>query len=142
MEVLRYIDDVPKVLTNMKNIMKTDSVFVFTVTNFWSFSFFPVKYYIRKLLNKVNSRNELLQYFVTESGIKKQINEAGLKVESFKKLNLLSFNPLVKKVVKTGVQAEKVMMLDRILLKIPLVNNLFDTFIFRVKLDRQMHTVV
>jgi|SRR3989344_2243330 len=134
MEVLRYIDDVPRALGNVRDIMKRDSIFVFTVTNFWSLSFFPIKYYFRKLFNRINKREELLQYFVTESGIKKDIKKSGLKIVDFKKLNLLSFNPLVKSFINTSDKAKKIVRLDAILSKISIINMFFDTFIFAVKL--------
>ena len=135
MEVLRYIDDISKALQNIRNIMKQDTIFVFTVTNFFSFSLFPIKYYLRKLFNRVN-KEELIQYFVTESGIKKEIKKSNLKILSFKKLNLLSFNPLIENVVATDIQAKKIMKWDKILSKIPIINHFFDTLIFAVKLDR------
>jgi len=136
MEVLRYIDDVPRALENVKSIMKEDTIFVFTVTNFFSFSFFPIKYFIRKLFNRIDKKEELLQYFVTEGNIKKHIKHAGLRILSFKKLNLLSFNPLVQSLVKTNDKAKKILKFDSILSKIPIVNNFFDTFIFAVRLDK------
>jgi len=136
MEVLRYIDDVPKALKNVRNMMKQDSVFIFTVTNFFSFSFFPIKYFIRKLFNRINNKEELLQYFVTEDGIKNKIREAGLETISFKKLNLLSFNPLVQGFIKTNDKAKKIVKLDGILSKIPLINKFFDTFIFAVRMNK------
>lgn len=136
MEVLRYIDNVPKALENVKSIMRPNSVFVFTVTNFYSFSFFPVKYQLRKLFNKVNRDEELLQYFVTEGAIKKEIKKAGFKIVSFRKLNLLSFNPLVKEMAETSTKARKIVKWDALLSKIPIINQLFDTFIFAVKLDK------
>ena len=136
MEVLRYIDDVPKSLQNVKNIMKQESIFVFTVTNLWSFSLFPIKYSIRKLFHRINKKDELLQYFVTEKGIKREIANAGLTLVSFKKLNMLSFNPLIERLVKTDIQAQKIMRWDRVLSKVPILNNFFDTFILAVKLDK------
>ena len=116
--------------------MKEDTIFVFTVTNFFSFSFFPIKYFIRKLFNRIDKKEELLQYFVTEGNIKKHIKHAGLRILSFKKLNLLSFNPLVQSLVKTNDKAKKILKFDSILSKIPIVNNFFDTFIFAVRLDK------
>ena len=136
MEVLRYIDDVPKSLQNVKKIMKQESIFVFTVTNLWSFSLFPIKYSIRKLFHRINKKEELLQYFVTENGIKREIANAGLTLVSFKKLNMLSFNPLIERLVKTDIQAQKIMRWDRVLSKVPILNNFFDTFILAVKLDK------
>src|SRR3989344_1061708 len=135
MEVLRYIDDVPLALQNIKNIMKKDTIFVFTVTNFFSFSLFPIKYYFRKLFNRINKKEELLQFFVTEGSIKKDIKNADLRVVAFKKLNMLSFNPLLQGSVSTSDKAKKIVRLDAILSKIPLINCFFDTFIFAVKLD-------
>lgn len=136
MEVLRYVDDVPRALQNVKNIMKAHSLFVFTVTNLFSFSFFPLKYSLRKMFNKMDKNEELIHYFVTEGSIKREIEAAGLRVVSFKKLNLLSFNPLVQKMVSTRSQATRIAAIDRVLAKIPLVNRLFDTLIFAVKLDK------
>lgn len=135
MEVLRYINDVPKALRNVRNIMKEDAVFVFTMTNFFSFSLFPIKYYLRKLF-RAKKEEELIHYFATEGSIKRMIRESGLKVASFRKLNLLSFNPLVQKIVRSRSQAKNIMAMDRVLAKIPLVNRLFDTLIFAVKLDK------
>jgi len=65
MEVVRYIDDLPQSLKNVKEIMKQDSIFVFTATNLYSLSFFPVKYTIRKMFKKIDKNKELMQYFVT-----------------------------------------------------------------------------
>jgi 2-polyprenyl-3-methyl-5-hydroxy-6-metoxy-1,4-benzoquinol methylase len=137
MEVLRYIDDVPKSLENVKSIMKENSIFVFTITNLFSFSFFPIKYSIRKFFNIINKKDELLQYFVTEGQIKREIKNAGLKIISFKKLNLLSFNPIIESIVDTDTKARKIMHWDNLLSKIPIINHLFDTFIIAVKLDTQ-----
>lgn len=135
MEVLRYVDNVPKALENVKEIMKPESIFVFTITNLFSLSFFPIKYSLRKMLGLVNQEKELLQYFVTEREIKRYLKEAGLKIVSFKKLNLLTFNPLVERLVGTDSKARKVVELDSFLSKVPIVNKFFDTFILAVKVD-------
>ena len=134
MEVLRYVEDMPKALINVKRIMKNNSTLVFTVTNVFSFSFFPLKYYVRKLFHMIDTKTELSQYFVTECRIKKEIKKSGLEIISFKKLNLLSFNPVVKSIVHTRTGAKNIVRLDAILSKIPIIKNCFDTFILAVKL--------
>jgi len=48
-------------------------------------------------------------------------------------MNLLTFNPLVEKIVKTSIGAKRTQKIDEILSKIPLINFFFDTFIISVK---------
>ncbi|MDO8729336.1 MAG: class I SAM-dependent methyltransferase [bacterium] len=136
MEVLRYVNDVPKALQNVKAIMKEDSIFVFTITNLLSSSLFPLKYSLRKLFDKIDKNKELLQYFVTEGRVKNDLKDAGLKVVASKKLNLLAFNPLIERLIDTDQKAKKIVDWDRLLSKIPIVNNFFDTLIFAVKVDK------
>lgn len=136
MEVLRYIDDLPKCFTNIKAIMKNDTTFVFTVTNFYSFSLFPIKYTLRKIFGRVDKDKELLQYFVTESSVKKELKKAGFVITAFKKMNFLSLSPFVESVVKDSIKAEKIRDLDDKLSKVPIINLFFDTFIIAVKLNQ------
>jgi predicted TPR repeat methyltransferase len=133
LEVFRYICDLDKALYNARNVMKENTIFVFTLTNFWSFSFFPIKYSFRKFIGLVNERKELLQYFVTEKLIRKKLREQGLEIVRFEKLNLLSLNPLVARFVKNRKQAEMITRVDRRLSKTPFINKLFDTFLIAVR---------
>lgn len=136
MEVLRYIDDLPKCLSNIRAVMKDDSSFVFTITNLYSFSLFPLKYSLRKMFGKLDKKNELLHHFVTEGSIRKDLREAGFVITDFKKINFLALNPFVESVVNDRLKAEKVKHWDAMLSKVPIVNRFFDTFIIAVKLKK------
>ncbi len=133
MEVIRYIDDLPTCFKNVRNVMKDDSLFVFTGTNPYSLSLFPLKYTIRKWFNKIDKQKELLQYFTSERKIKKLLRDAGLEIVTFKKMNLFSFNPFVESVVKTSEKAEKVEKWNKRFAKVPLINHFFDTFVIAVR---------
>lgn len=116
MEVFRYIDDLSKCLKNIRAIMKNESTFVFTVTNLYSFNLFPIKYSLRKIFGKIDQNKELLQYFITESSIRRELKKAGFVITAFKKTNFFHWNDKLSKV--------------------PIINRFFDTFIIAVKLDR------
>lgn len=128
-EVLRYVDDPDKAFANIAAIMKKSSLFVFTVTNFWSAGLFPLKYSARKLLGLVNSEKELLQYFATKKTVCQKLKKAGLVVKKFERLGLLFANPLTKRLIKGELAAKKFEKRDRLLAKIPIIKNFFDTFV-------------
>ncbi|MFH1423745.1 MAG: class I SAM-dependent methyltransferase [Candidatus Nealsonbacteria bacterium] len=132
MEVLRYNDDLPKCLNNVHDAMKDGGIFVFTVTNLFSFGLFPVKYNLRKLFNKIDRSRELVQYFVTERSIKKELAEADFSIIAFEKTGLLAANKFVGRFVHTAEGAEKIIKLSRKLSKLPVINQLSDTFIIAV----------
>ncbi len=132
-EVLRYVDDLENALCNIAAVMKADSRFVFTITNFWSSSLFPIKFSIRKILGLVNPRKELLQYFVTEKSIRRHLKTAGLEIVEFRKMGLLFANPLLKKFIKNQTRAEKIYKLDRKLSNKPILGKFADTFVIAVK---------
>ena len=133
-EVLRYVENLDKALVNVAGVMKKDSVFVFTITNKWSLTFFPVKYLLRKLFGLINKEKELLQYFVTEKSLKGELKKAGLEVISLQRLGLFFTNPLTKKIIKSESIAEKVWRSDQKLAKMPIIRNLFDTFVVAVRI--------
>jgi len=135
LEVLRYIDDLDKAFINIRKIMREDTVFIFTLTNLWSLSLFPLKYSLRKFFGRLDEKNELLQYFVTEKSVRRKLKESGLKIIRFEKLNLLSANPLVAKIVKNKKWAEKIISMDKRFSKISIINKLYDTFLVAVKLE-------
>jgi len=116
MEVLRYNDDLPRCLGNIHAIMKEGGIFVFTVTNLFSFSLFPIKYSLRKLFNKIDQDKELVQYFVTERSIRKELSRANFSMIAFERTGLLLSNQFI------GQLVEK-------LSKIPILNHFSDTFI-------------
>ncbi len=133
MEVLRYNDDLPGCLNNIHAIIKDEGIFVFTVTNFFSFGLFPIKYNLRKLFNKIDRSRELVQYFVTERSIKKEIAKANFSIVAFEKTGILSVNQFVRRFVHTSQGAEKIIRLSRILSKVPIIDQFFDTFIIAAK---------
>lgn len=108
LEVFRYIKDTRRALSNIAEIMKPESTFVFTVTNQWSVNLFPIRFLIRKWLGLVDPNKEIFQYFTTEGLIKKAIKEAGLEVIEFRKI-------------------------DKRLRNIPVLRFFFDTFVIAVK---------
>lgn len=133
LEVLRYIDDLGRAFINTRKIMKEDTIFVFTMTNLWSLSFFPLKYSLRKLVGLVDEKNEVLQYFVTERMVRRKLEKSGLKIIRFEKLNLLNANPLIVRLVKSRKWAERIILLERWLSKMQLINKFCDTFLVTVK---------
>ena len=132
LEVLRYVDDLDRAFVNIRKIMKEDAIFVFTLTNLWSLSFFPLKYSLRKRLGLLDEKSELLQYFVTEKIVRKKIKEKELKIIRFEKLNLFSASPLIARIVKNRKWAEKIILIDKQLSKIPIINKFYDTFLVAV----------
>lgn len=133
LEVLRYVDDLDRAFVNTRKIMEEDTVFVFSITNLWSSSFFPLKYSLRKRLGLLDAKNELLQYFVTEKSVRRKLEESGLKIIQFEKLNLLSANPLIVRLVKSRKWAERIIWFEGRLSKMPLINKFCDTFLVTVK---------
>ena len=132
-EVLRYVDDLENALCNVAAVMKMDSRYIFTITNFWSSSLFPVKFSIRKILGLVKPQKELLQYFVTERSIRRYLKNAGLEVVEFRKMGLLFAKPLIKKFIKNQAVAEKIYKLDKALSGKPVLGKFADTFVIAVK---------
>jgi hypothetical protein len=64
------------------------------------------------------------------------LKEAGLEIASFEKLNLLSLNPLVEKLVTDCSGAKKITSWDSKLSKVPVINNFFDTFVISARLKK------
>ena len=131
-EVLRYIADVRPCLSAVRDIMKPDALFTFTVTNIFSSSLFPVKYKIRQALGLVKS-TELHQYFVTESGIRRQLVRLGFDMVGFHRVRPISMFPLLKLLMRTPRQVQFFDHLDAIASGVPILRNLCDTFIITVK---------
>jgi len=133
-EVLRYVADLDGALQNVRAALDGEAIFAFTVTNVWSASLFPVKYELRRKLGRVDGDAELLQYFVTERGIRGAVARNGLELLELRKLNLLTFNPLASRTARSGRGAERLVALDRRLKRIPLLNQTFDTLLLVVRL--------
>ena len=129
MEVLRYIADLDGALQAVRSAMDEQTVFAFTVTNLWSASLFPVKYTLRKKLGRVDADVELLQYFVSERGIRRAVARNGLELLGIRRLNLLTFNPLASRTARGRQGAERLVALDRRLEQVPLLNRAFDTLL-------------
>jgi SAM-dependent methyltransferase len=129
MEVFRYVGDLERAFRNVRRVLGDDGVFAFTVTNLFSLGLFPLKYELRRVLRRVDLQEELAQYFVTEGGISRTLRRAGLEVVELRKLNCLTFNPVVRRVVRSGAGAERAIALDRRLEAVPGANKLFDTFL-------------
>ena len=132
-EVLRYIDDIDICFKKCRAIMKQDSLFIFTTTNLWSFSLFPIKYSIRKALGIVDSKMELSQYFVTEKLLRGKLKKSGLRIVGFKRVGFLSMNPIARKFIRGEKLSAKIYDIDRVLAHIPILRNFFDTFIVAAK---------
>jgi predicted TPR repeat methyltransferase len=133
MEVLRYIADLDAALRSVRSAMDERTVFAFTVTNPWSASLFPVKYELRRRLGRVDADAELLQHFVTERGIRRAVARNGLELLELRKLNLLTFNPLVSPLARDRCGAERLVAIDRKLERVPLLNKAFDTLLLSVR---------
>lgn len=133
MEVLRYNRDLAGCLNNIHGTMKDGGIFVFTVTNLFSFGLFPIKYNLRKLFGKTARDPELVQYFVTERSIKKELAKANFSVIAFEKTGLLSANQLTGRFVHTSEGAKKVIKLSQKLSKVPIIDQCFDTFIISAR---------
>ena len=129
MEVLRYVADLDAALRAVRDGMDERTVFAFTVTNPWSASLFPAKYTVRRRLGRVDANAELLQYFVTERGIRQAVERNGLELLELRKLNLLTFNPLASRAARDRSGAERLVALDRKLERVPLLNRAFDTLL-------------
>jgi ubiquinone/menaquinone biosynthesis C-methylase UbiE len=131
MEVLRYVWDTDRSFQNIRRIMKPDSVFTFTVTNFFSSNLFPLKYTIRRFLG-ILKPTEIRQYFTTEGILRRQLRRNGFRVIRLERIRPISMCPLVLKFVKTQKQAEFWDRIDAAAAKIPLLRNLCDTFVVTV----------
>jgi SAM-dependent methyltransferase len=129
MEVLRYIGDLERALRNVRSLLADDGVFVFTVTNRWSLSLFPVKYELRRVLGRVDPENELMQFFVTEGGTRRTLSDVGFEPVELRRLNAVTFNPLVRRFVASGDAARRAIAMDRRLERVPGLNKLFDTLV-------------
>lgn len=132
-EVLRYVDDIEQCFDYCRSIMKSDSIFIFTITNPWSASLFPIKYTIRKLLGLIDGQKELKQYFVTEKRLRKKLRKSGLEVVECKQIGFLTMNPLVRRFIQNESSAAKIYDLDTRIANLPGVKKLFDTIIVAVR---------
>ncbi|HET8579915.1 MAG TPA: class I SAM-dependent methyltransferase [Nitrospiraceae bacterium] len=128
LEVLRYIRDLDMCLANVLAIMKADSRFVFSVTNFWSFSFFPLMFRLRAWLGLVR-KDELAQYFMTERALGRRLRRAGLEIVRCERLGLLLVNPWVQPFIKSPSVAKRIRDLDRVLTGLPIFRHFADTFV-------------
>lgn len=133
LEVLRYVDDVDRALRAVRTIAGPQTRFVFSVTNLFSSSLFPAKFSVRNLLGRVDPDRELLQYFETESSIRRKVRDAGFRVTAFKRDGL----PLLRKIAlrpdSSGGEARKVERRERSLAEVPLLRGLYDTFLVAVR---------
>jgi predicted TPR repeat methyltransferase len=129
MEVLRYIGDLDRALANVRSALVDGGVFAFSVTNRWSLGLFPIKYEARRALGRVRLDEELAQYFVTEGSIGRALARTGFRVAELRKLNCLTFNPVVRRLVRTSAGARRAIEADKRLERIPGVNRLFDTLL-------------
>jgi len=131
-EVLRYIDRLGQCLENVKQIMNNNSLFIFTITNLWSFSFFPIKFFLRRKMGLVG-KDELQQYFVTEGAIRKMLKNAGYEIVEFIRFGFLTANPLARRLIKNEIIFEKLFNFDKKLAQMPIFNRFFDTFIVSIR---------
>jgi SAM-dependent methyltransferase len=132
-EVLRYVKDVGRCLRNVAAVMTADAVFVFTVTNLWSVSLFPLGFLARKALGRVNESEEILQYFETERSIRRKVKEAGLEILRLEKMGGLFANPVTRKFTSSEASARRVFELDRRLARAPLTRSLFDMLVIAAR---------
>jgi len=133
MEVLRYIGDLDRALGNVRSALVDGGVFAFSVTNRWSLGLFPIKYEARRALGRVRPDQELVQYFVTEGRIRRALARAGFRIDEMRKLNCLTFKPLVRRAVRTSAGARRAIEADKRLERVPGVNRLFDTFLIAAR---------
>lgn len=132
-EVLRYIPDIKACLLNVKKVMKPNSLFAFTVTNFWSLSTFPLKFYLRQKFGLVKD-DEIIQYCVTERSIRRILKELNFKTVHFRKFRMLSINPVISRLfLKNRKAVEKIEKIDKKLENMPIFCSFFDTFLVVVQ---------
>lgn len=127
-EVLRYIDDLDRCFANVFGIMKEDSRFVFSITNLWSFSLFPLKFRLRTLLGLIR-KDELPQYFMTEGALRRRLRKAGLEIVELERLGFFLASPWVRRFITGLSRTKRIRDLDGILTRLPLVRTLADTFV-------------
>ena len=133
-EVARYIPNLSGYLSSVRDLMKANSLFVFTVANLWSSTLFPLKFRIRQKMGLVNESSEIMQYFVTESSLQKALLDQNLQLVGLKRTRLLSGVPFVSRfVIKNVSRARSFERIDRALEKIPFVKNMCDMFVVAVK---------
>lgn len=131
-EVLRYIKDISAALAQLERIMESSSLLVFTITNFWSFSFFPLKFSLRRLLGLMKPQ-ELQQYFVTEGAIRKRLAASGLRIVGWRRVGFLTMNPLLRRLVSTRRGYERMFRFEQKISSLPIFRKFFDTFIITTK---------
>jgi predicted TPR repeat methyltransferase len=132
-EVLRYVDNIEKCFYDCRAIMNDDSIFIFTITNLWSASLFPVKYTVRKLAGLIDEQKELKQYFVTEQRLREKLRKTGLELVDSKRFGFLALNPLLRRLIHTKSAAAKIHDFDTKMANLLGIRNLFDTLIVAVK---------
>lgn len=132
-EVLRYVDNIDRCFDYCRSIMHRDSIFVFTVTNFWSASLFPIKYTVRKLLGLTNTPNELRQYFITEKGLEHKLRKSGLQMMECRRVGFLTMNPLVRRFIRDRSAAANLYTLESRVRNLPIIKNFCDTLIVAAK---------
>jgi 2-polyprenyl-3-methyl-5-hydroxy-6-metoxy-1,4-benzoquinol methylase len=129
MEVFRYIQDLDTVFHNVASMMTRETAFAFTITNIWSASFFPAKFQMRRRLGRIDTKQELLQYFTTERRLREKLDRAGLVLNDLRRLHFTTFNPLARRLIRTSAAAERLLAFDRRLTRVPLANQCFDTLV-------------
>jgi predicted TPR repeat methyltransferase len=129
MEVFRYVGDLDRAFRNVRTALVDGGTFAFSMTNRWSLGLFPLKFELRRLLGRVRLDTELEHHFVTETGVKRTLERCGFRVLELRRLNCLTFNPVVRRHVRTGVGAQRAIAIDKRLERVPGANKLFDTFL-------------
>lgn len=134
-EVLRYVADKEKALQQLANIMKPETILVFTISNLWSWSFFPIKFQLRKFLGLVRPQ-ELQQYFVTEKQLTRKLAASGLEIVKLQRFGFFTFNPWWRRLIKSQVVFDKWYQREKKLADKPFFRRFFDTFIVVAKLAK------
>lgn len=129
MEVLRYVEDLGPCLARVRSILAPGARFVFSVTNLWSASLFPIRFSLRRRLGLVKPDRELLQYFVTEGSIRARLREAGFEVTGFRRARLASINPFLSPLIRTAALARRIEAVEEALSRVPVVRAFYDTFL-------------
>ncbi|MBI4615026.1 MAG: methyltransferase domain-containing protein [Planctomycetes bacterium] len=129
LEVLRYVESLDSCLARVRSVLAPGSRFVFSATNLWSASLFPLRFSLRRRLGLVKPDRELLQYFVTEGSLRSRLRRAGFEVTGFRRARLASINPLFSPLIRTSAAARRIETAEDALSRVPIVRGLFDTFL-------------
>ena len=127
-EVVRYIPDFERYLYNVWRVLKPGGRIIYTATNVFSLSLFPLKRIIASKFKLIDS-TEIPQYFTRVGPMKSVLKKQGFSNIVIKRIGFWNNHMLPKAAIQnSSVFFRKFERIENRLCRIPPFNNFCDTF--------------